>query len=152
MQIIKGNHSGRMQHAGARGSSGLCPPPATEQRASTLRAGLKQASERPGREGPPKFCLPGCLAPAWLHPYIIQGLLEPPWPDPSRLPSALPCLGGRNSDLWKRPAPLLVLLGPWSSQPEPAMGHADFRAAPERQGKFTSKAEMRIASWHLQFT
>ena len=88
MQILKGNHSGRMQHAGARGSSGLCPPPATEQRASTLRAGLKQASERPGREGPPKFCLPGCLAPAWLRPYIIQGLLEPPGltPPGSRVP------------------------------------------------------------------
>ena len=110
-----------MQRSGARGSAGLCPLSATEQTASTLRAGLTQASEQPSPEGPPTFCLPGCLEPAWSHPYI-QGLLELPWPVPSWLPYALPCLGGRNSDLWKRPALLLVSVGLWSSQLEPGNG------------------------------
>ena len=78
-----------MQRSGARGSAGLCPLSATEQTASTLRAGLTQASEQPSPEGPPTFCLPGCLEPAWSHPYI-QGLLELPWPVPSWVQKAGP--------------------------------------------------------------
>ena len=38
------------------------------------------------------------------------------------LPCALPCLGGWNSDLWKRPALFLVLVSLWSSQREPGDG------------------------------
>ena len=69
-------------------SKRLCRPPpssATEQTASTLRAGLNQASEQPGHEGPldvlPALVFGTCLV-APLYPGTPGAALACPLPAP----------------------------------------------------------------------
>lgn len=86
------------------------------------------------------FSLPWCLEPAWLHPYI-QGLLELPWPVSSGSHVPFPAWEAGTVTCGSDPP---FSLSWWASGVHNwsrAMGYTDFRAAPERQGKFTSKAE-----------